>query len=81
MIYGPKLLLIKHAINGIIAPHGITDIIHAQQKNLIPILFKINGVTILSSILLNKFELENILNLVFITSSIIHFRRDFPKTN
>lgn len=79
MIFSPKLSLVKHAIHGIIAPHGMTDIIHAQQNNLVPHLFKINGLTMLSSVLLSKFQLENILNVAFITSSIIHFRRDFPK--
>lgn len=69
----------KYLINGIIAPHGITDIIHAQQNNLLPQLFTINGITILSSIILDKYHLEDILNGLFILSSIIHFRRDFPK--
>jgi hypothetical protein len=79
MLIHLKLPLIKCAINGIIAPHGITDIIHAQQNYLIPQLFSINGLTILSSVLLHKYHLKNVLNVLFISSSIIHFRRDFPK--
>lgn len=79
MIISPNLSIVKHAINGIIAPHGMTDIIHAQQHQLIPQLFKINGLTMLSSILLNKFHLQNVLNGAFVLASIIHFRRDFPK--
>ena len=76
-----KLPLIKYAINGIIAPHGITDIIHAQQKNLLPHLFTINSISIIFSILLDNLYSENILNVIFILSSIAHFRRDFPESN
>ena len=80
MILPTKLSLFKYAaINGIIAPHGITDIIHAQQNNLFGPLFTINGVTILSSVVLDKLYLNNILDVSFILSSIIHFRRDFPE--
>lgn len=79
MIADVNFSLLKCAVNGIIAPHGITDLIHAQQNNLLPQIFTINGISILTSILLDKSYSENILNGVFIVSSIIHFRRDFPE--
>jgi len=79
MIIHSKILLFKYAINGIIAPHGITDIIHARQYNKIPQLININCITTGYCLLLNKLNLKFISNISFILLSIIHFRRDFPK--
>lgn len=65
----------------IIAPHGMTDLIHAQENkvvdrlNVIYLLSIIGGV---SSTLLNHREL---LDIIFIVSSVIHFRNDFPFKN
>jgi hypothetical protein len=71
--------LLKYAINGIIAPHGITDIIHARQNNLLPQLFMINSISVLSSVLLDELYLDTTLDGIFILSSVIHFGRDFPE--
>lgn len=65
-------------INGIIAPHGITDLLHAQQNNYLPKLYKINILSVLTSLICHKVN-RNILNGMFILSSIIHFRHDMPK--
>jgi len=78
MILPNNLAIIKYSINGIIAPHGITDIIHAKQHILIPQLIKINTITILTSATLTNLNLIPLLDIIFITSSVIHFKRDFP---
>lgn len=70
--------IIKYLTQGVIAPHGMTDLIHAQQNNLSSQLYQINALSIVSSLLLNKFN-QDILNDLFFLSSIIHFRHDMPK--
>jgi len=70
----------KHLITSIIAPHGITDLIHAVQNNTTNQLIYFNSASILSSSLLSVNNPE-ILNNLFILSSIIHFRHDMPNIN
>lgn len=78
MILPNNLAIIKYSINGLIAPHGITDVIHAKQHNLIPQLIKINTITILTTATLTNLNLIPLLDIIFLTSSVIHFKRDFP---
>jgi hypothetical protein len=42
----------KNIITGVIAPHGITDLIHAKQENLLPELYTINIFTTLGILIL-----------------------------
>jgi hypothetical protein len=76
MLLKPHTL--KLITTGIIAPHGMTDWVHAFQTNNIPTLLKINAATTGSFLLLNKTGNENILNILFFIFSIIHFKHDIP---
>ena len=73
-----KPLIIKHLTTTLIGPHGITDIIHANNTNLLPQLSATYGSTVGSSILLHHFHMEPMLDVAFFIASIIHFRRDMP---
>lgn len=68
----------KLLIKNIIAPHGMTDLTHSviydNYNNLLKI--QLTSFTI-SEILTNTFHQKNILDFIFITTSIIHFRKDF----
>lgn len=70
--------LIKPIITGIISPHGITDFIHAKKFGLLKELYHVNLSIISAGSFLNLLHLDNIVNIVFITTSIIHFRNDMP---
>ena len=70
--------MIKNIITGIIAPHGITDLVHAKQNNLLPELYTINIVSVLGAMGLEH-NAETLLNVIFYTISIYHFRNDMPK--
>ena len=48
-----KPLIVKHITNGVIAPHGITDMIHARCENKMKELSLTYGGTIVSSYLLS----------------------------
>ncbi|OUU13228.1 MAG: hypothetical protein CBB97_26430 [Candidatus Endolissoclinum sp. TMED37] len=73
-----KPLIIKHLTTTLIGPHGITDIIHANNSNLLPQMSATYGSTVGSSILLHHFHMEPMLDIAFFIASIIHFRRDMP---
>ncbi len=68
----------KHIISTIIAPHGITDLIHSVQNNCTNELLSINSISIVGSSLLSETN-PMLLNNLFILSSVIHFRHDMPK--
>jgi len=68
-------------INTIIGPHGITDAIHAihthKQKEL-----AITYTSCISSAhLLDTFHQTELLNVLFLVASAIHFRNDIPIKN
>ena len=71
--------LFRRTVTGLIVPHGMTDLIHAQQNYLTGALYRINGATMLTTYLLNKTNQNIIINTIFLLASTIHFRRDFPK--
>ena len=71
----------KYLTSGLIAPHGITDYIHAYNNNNLRILNSINIMTILFFYSLNFFNKRRFINLLFVSSSVIHFRRDFHILN
>ena len=69
----------KAIVKNIIAPHGITDIMHSFQHNTTSNLLFINGVSCYSSLLLNNnIDYNNFINIFFLFTSIIHFRHDMP---
>ena len=67
----------KHLLTAVIAPHGITDIIHSAQHNTTSELIGLHGLSFASSWFLSHHN-TMILDDVFIVSSIIHFRHDMP---
>ena len=68
----------KKLITGIIAPHGMTDLIHAVQNKNVPYLKLINLGSFLSSFAI--YSLNNrYFDYFFYIISAIHFRHDFPK--
>ena len=73
-----KPIILQKALSTVIAPHGITDLIHANQHNITTELLHINGFTMVYSHVLH-FTDQNILGTLFLLSSIIHFRHDMPR--
>lgn len=67
----------KHLLTAVIAPHGITDIIHSAQHNTTSELVGLHGLTCASSWFLSHHN-TMILDEVFIVTSIVHFRHDMP---
>jgi hypothetical protein len=76
------MLLKPHALKlittGIVAPHGMTDWIHALQTKNVPMLLKINAATASSFFIMNKTGNEYLLNIFFLLFSIMHFKHDIP---
>lgn len=70
--------LFKHISISLIAPHGMTDIIHAKQFRHVLPLYNINIASIIGSYILTKNNQEQIINILFVISSIAHFRHDIP---
>lgn len=75
----PLKPLFQKSLTGIIAPHGITDIFHAQQYNLTSELYQVNGIAMLNSHVLHFTCPDIIISSMFLLSSIIHFRHDMPR--
>jgi len=67
----------KHLLTAVIAPHGITDIIHALQHNTTAELVAYNTASLVSSHFLSE-HLPLLLDEAFIVASIVHFRHDMP---
>lgn len=78
MIIPNKAIVIKYLTNGIIAPHGITDYIHAIDTNKKLELNLIYLTTTSSCLYLDIMNQEFLINSIFIFSSVVHFQRDFP---
>lgn len=78
----PNYYHIKHKIiTTVVAPHGITDFIHATQYNTTQELLSINTVCLLTSIGMSQNDITMMgLNTFFIISSAVHFRHDLPLT-
>tara|TARA_B100000035_G_scaffold294256_1_gene284381 strand:+ start:5499 stop:6032 length:534 start_codon:yes stop_codon:yes gene_type:complete len=76
-----KPMIIKYITTGIIAPHGITDLIHAEQNKNIVSLLNIYVSTNSLFFFLETVHLSEIINVILFTSSIVHFQRDVPIEN
>lgn len=72
-----KPIIYTNIVSTIIAPHGITDIIHSYQQNKTKELLLVNTCVTTTSYLLSlQDSLINIVDISFIISTIIHFRHD-----
>ena len=78
MILNLSTALKKGILLGVVFPHGITDLFHAQAINKIPELLKINAATLFSCFFMYYAKQESIIQIIFILSSIVHFRNDMP---
>jgi hypothetical protein len=76
MLLKPHIL--KLITTGIVAPHGMTDWVHAFQTKNVPTLLKINAATTSSFLVMNKTGNENLINILFFLFSIMHFKHDIP---
>ena len=81
MILPIKSLLIKYTTTGLIAPHGMTDYIHAFKNNTLLELNGLYALTTGSFVLLDQIDQSMLINILFIFSSIFHFQRDIPLQN
>lgn len=73
-----KPILLKHLTTTLIGPHGITDIIHANNTNLIPEMTQTYGSVITSTVVLSQMNMTPLIDTLFFVGSVIHFRRDMP---
>jgi hypothetical protein len=71
--------IVPFVVKNVIAPHGMTDLTHSMLTDRVPQLMTINAMTIIGSKLITIFNQNILLNIIFVLSSIIHFRKDFPK--
>tara|TARA_Y100001937_G_C7030398_1_gene289824 strand:+ start:111 stop:635 length:525 start_codon:yes stop_codon:yes gene_type:complete len=67
----------QHIITAIIAPHGITDIIHATKHNTTRELVSLNCLSCASALALSNYN-SLLLDGIFTVTSIAHFRHDMP---
>ena len=81
MILPIKPLIIKYTTSGLIAPHGMTDFIHAFKNNTLLELNGLYALTTGSFVLLDQIDQSTLINMAFIFSSIFHFQRDVPLQN
>lgn len=70
-------LIHKSIINVVIAPHGITDLIHSTNFNTTKQLLTFNSASLIGSTLLSHNN-PILLDDLFLLSSIVHFRHDMP---
>ena len=73
---------IKHKIlTTVIAPHGITDLIHAAQNNNTKQLLSMNAFCVSTSFGLSQNDVTMLgLNAFFLVSTLVHFRHDYRNT-
>ena len=75
----PSYHIKNKILSGIVAPHGITDLIHATQTNKTQELLSLNTFCVLTSFGFSQNDITiGILNIAFVGTSIVHFRHDFP---
>lgn len=78
MLFPIKQLLLQKSLSTIIAPHGMTDMMHANEYGLMRRLYEINVGAVISTHFLHIAHYEPVINTVFIVCSIAHFRHDMP---
>jgi len=67
----------KNILTTVIAPHGITDMIHAVQYNITTELFALNGAVLGASVIMAN-NAPMLLDGAFMAASVVHFRHDMP---
>tara|TARA_B100001173_G_C15978345_1_gene543273 strand:- start:158 stop:742 length:585 start_codon:yes stop_codon:yes gene_type:complete len=80
-IQKPLIDIIPLLTTAVIAPHGMTDLIHAETNDKVLPLFRINMLCVAGAIALHMVNMDLMTNVAFMTSSAIHFRHDFPIKN
>jgi len=80
-IQKPLIDIIPLLTTAVIAPHGMTDLIHAETNDKVLPLFRINLLCVAGAVVLHMLNMDLMTNLAFMTSSAIHFRHDFPIKN
>ena len=78
MLYPLKEMLMQKTLTTIVAPHGMTDLIHANNTGLVNELVQVNTGIALGGHILHQTQHSEILTACFMISSIIHFRHDMP---
>lgn len=73
-----KPVIIKYLTTTIIAPHGVTDLIHAKQTNNLISLINIYGTTNGLFYILSTLDQEIVINTILFITSTIHFQKDIP---
>lgn len=71
--------LIAPLTTTIIAPHGITDYIHAKKYDLLDPLYKIQAGSTIGTLMLHYSDHPYLLNGIFIAFAAAHFRHDMPQ--
>jgi len=71
-------IIAQKSLTTIIAPHGITDIMHAREYNIVNRLYEVNAGTIIVTHFLHMGHLTDFVNAAFLLASIVHFRHDMP---
>ena len=66
-------------ISTVIAPHGMTDLIHAYENKQMQNLFRINLLCVATACLGDFMHVPQIIDACFVGASIFHFRHDMPK--
>ena len=67
----------KNILTTVIAPHGITDMIHAVQYNITSELLALNGAVLGASLIMAN-NAPMLLDGAFMAASVVHFRHDMP---
>ena len=80
-IQTPLTNIIPLLTTAVIAPHGMTDLIHAEINHKVLPLFRINLLCVAGAMVLHMANMDIMTNIAFMTSSAIHFRHDFPVKN
>ena len=63
----------------IIAPHGITDIVHAHVKQDYARLVQCYAGSVSTAMLMHELRLDAVVYAAFLALSVVHFRHDFKK--
>jgi len=71
-------VIMKYAPAVVVAPHGMTDLIHARKYRVVEELYRINMGAVMGAFACHHFHHDSIITGLFLVSSAIHFRNDMP---
>lgn len=77
----PIAPLTKYLTTSLIAPHGITDLVHAKETNHTMQLLTTYSLTNGGVLGLNYMHYDNAVNILLFLASVMHFQRDIPFRN